>query len=124
MANNETPAQKASALTKMFRERLQAVVESTGASCKSPLAAEWILSSLDDMSYKATDKVLRENWILFYMLYRVSNYSWVDRKEDLPHMFTYSQRAHLVNVAYHSRNWSVEYFERMLANASDKLRKS
>ena len=121
---NMNYSEQASAATRMYRERLQAVVESTGASIQSAIAAEWILAELDSTDSHRTDKILLDDWKLFYMLHRLTEYHWVDKRTDLPHQFTFAQRAHLLNVSYHSRKWSVSSFETMLANASDKLRKS
>ena len=116
-------SERGAALNKMFRERLQAVVEATGASIQSPLAADWILHELDNSDASVTDKVLAENWKLTYMITRLTEYHWTDIN-DLPHRFTFATRAHLLAVGYHMRNFDVADFERMMANASNKLRKN
>ena len=123
MENNETPAQKASALTKMFRERLQRIVTNTGASVQSPLAADWILDTLDNADPKSTDKSLSEIWKLYYMVHRLNEYHWVD-KDDLPHKFNFKRQAKLLAVGYRSRKFSVEFFERLMANTAEQIKRS
>lgn len=108
--------------TRKFREKLESVVEATGASKMSPLAAEWILDALDHMPYDTDEKSLAENWKLYYMMYRLAEYHWVDKRDDLPHKFTYVTRSQLLSVGYHSRKFTVIDFERMMANASKNMR--
>ena len=107
--------------TRKFREKLESIVEATEASKMSPLAAEWILDALDHMPYNTDEKSLAENWKLYYMMYRLAEYHWVDPKDDLPHKFTFATRAQLLAVGYHSRKFTVTDFERMLANTSNKM---
>ena len=116
-------SEQASAAMRMYRERLQSIVEASGASCKSPLAASWILDSLSNTDSKLSNKTLTENWKLTYMITRLTEYHWVDR-DDLPHQFTYATRARLLVVGYHSKQFNVSDFERMLANTADKLKRS
>ena len=111
-------SEQASAMTKMFRERLESVVTDSGASLNSPLAAEWILDTLDHTPSTATTKMLQENWKLTYMLQRLSTYTFTDNKSDLPHMLTFANRAHVLNVCYHARKFAVEEFERIMANTA------
>ena len=115
---NMNYSEQASAMNKMFRERLESVVTDSGASLNSPLAAEWILDSLDHVPSTASTKMLQEAWKLTYMLQRLSTYTFTDKKSDLPHMLTFANRAHVLNVCYHARKFAVEEFERIMANTA------
>ena len=121
MCNNNR-SQHAAALTKMYRERLEQVVIVNKASTLSPLAAEWILDHMDkDDMIKTTDAYLLDDFRLYYMLRRLSEFSYVDN-QDLPHKLTFPQRARLLTVMHRWRNWDVDLFEQALKGYSDKLK--
>lgn len=122
MCNNNR-SQQAAALCKMYREHLEKVVVVNKASILAPISAEWILDHLDnDNMLKTTETYLQDDFRLYYMVRRLSEYTYVDKKTDLPHRLTFPQRARLLTVMHKWRNWDTELFERALANYVDKLK--
>ena len=120
MCNNNR--EKAAALCKMYRERLEKVVVVHKASLLAPISAEWILDHMDkDNMLTTTDAYLLDDFKLYYMIRRLNEFSYVD-KDDLPHKLTYPQRARLLCVMHKWRNWDVELFEQALKGYSDKLK--
>ena len=121
MCNNNR-AQQAAALCKMYRERLEKVVVVNKASLLAPISAEWILDHMDkDNMLTTTDAYLLDDFKLYYMLRRLSEYTYIDN-QDLPHKLTFPQRARLLTVMHKWRNWDVDLFEQALKGYSDKLK--
>jgi hypothetical protein len=120
MCNNNRD--QAAALCKMYRERLQSVVVVNKASTLSPLAAEWILDHMDkDDKLKTTDNYLLEDFRLYYMVRRLSEFTYVRKSDDTTHKLTYPQRARLLCSMHKWRNWDVDLFELALKNFAEKL---
>ncbi len=120
MCNNNR--EKAAALCKMYRERLESVVVVNKASILAPISAEWILDHMDkDNMLKTTDSYLHDDFRMYYMLRRLNEYTFVDKKTDLPHKFTFPQRARLLCAFAKWRNWDVELFELALKNYATKI---
>ena len=115
MCNNNR-AEQAAAITKMYRERLERVATTCGLSTSSPLIAEWILDRLDNDNYHVMpERDLQESVALYYMVYRLSTFEYVD-SSDLTHKLTYAQRARLLRAMRPDKDWTVEQFERALDN--------
>lgn len=120
---NMNYSEQASAMTKMYRQRLTAICEQLGVSPMSQIGADWILTELDAYNTKASDKALAENLKLFYMVVRMNDFVWVDAN-DLHHKLKYAVRAHLLQLMFHDRNWTAEKFETVLNNTAEQIKRS
>ena len=121
MCNNNR-AEQAAALCKMYRERLEKVVVVNKASLLAPISAEWILDHMDkDDKLKTTDNYLLEDFRLYYMVRRLSEFTYVRKSDDTIHKLTFPQRARLLTVMHKWRNWDVDLFETALKGYADKL---
>ena len=116
-------SEQASAMTKMYRQRLTAICEQLGVSPMSQIGADWILTELDAFNTKVSDKALAENLKLFYMVVRMNDFVWVDAN-DLHHTLKYAVRAHLLQLMFHDRNWTAEKFETVLNNTAEQIKRS
>lgn len=120
MCNNNR--EKAAALCKMYRERLQAIVVVNKASLLAPISAEWIVDHMSkDNMLTTTDAYLMDDFKLYYMIRRLNEFSYVD-KDDLPHKLTYPQRARLMCAMHKWKNWDTELFEIAMKGYADKLK--
>lgn len=121
MCNNNR-AEQAAAQTRLYRERLVRVAEACGLSTSSPLGAEWVEEHMANDLYKALNEdALVEEAAMYYMIYRLSTYEYVD-SDDLPHKLTYTQRARMLMAMRYGKDWSKETFERALENYANKLK--